>query len=237
MRVLQETDSYIAVYKPSGLAVESRALGRRTLENEIMKYLASKSPGRKPYVAIINRLDQPVEGIVLAAKTQKGAARLSEQLQAHRIKKHYLAVVRVTEETAGQIRTVKEQREEVALTDYLLKDGKTNTTKVVAEGTAGCRRAELRYRVREILNDGRALLEIDLLTGRHHQIRVQLSHAGLPIAGDRKYGGETTETAGIGAGNSLALCASELVFSDPDSGKKISIRIAPEGGTFADFSL
>nr|WP_051527011.1 RNA pseudouridine synthase [[Eubacterium] cellulosolvens] len=235
MKILQETDSYIAVYKPAGMAVESRALGRRTLENEMMKYLASKNPGRQPYVAVINRLDQPVEGIVLAAKTQKAAAKLSEQLQAHRIRKHYLAVVRMTEKTAEQLSTAKEQNKEILLTDYLLKDGKTNTTAVVAKGTAGCRRAELVYRVREMPGDGRCLLGINLLTGRHHQIRVQLANAGLPIVGDRKYGEAVPEGEGASRGKTLALCASELVFSDPDNGNEIAIGIIPEGEEFSSF--
>jgi 23S rRNA pseudouridine1911/1915/1917 synthase len=195
-----------------------------------MKYLAVRKPGSRPYVAVINRLDQPVEGIVLAAKNKTAARKLSEQLTGHRISKKYLAVV------CARDTDTEEKNHTVTLVDYLLKDGKNNTTAVVKKGTAGCRRAELRYRVCGESEDGKRLLEVELLTGRHHQIRVQLAHAGMPIDGDRKYGEVLSEKEGNCAGaKTLALCASELVFSDPQSGDTRRIQVMPEGEAFRIF--
>ena len=116
-----------------------------------------------------------------------------------------------------------EQREDT-LVDYLLKDSRTNTSKVVKEGTPGSKRSELHYEV--LASDGeKTLLRIRLLTGRHHQIRVQLSHAGLPICGDAKYGK---------AGGPLCLCAYKVIFSHPRTGKRMEFEVKP---TFVGDSL
>ena len=155
---------------------------------------------------MINRLDQPVEGIVLFALNAKAAANLSKQLQDGTMRKEYLAVVR-----KAAPRNREEAAEYCRLTDWLLKDGRTNTSRVVQAGAPGAKKAELEYRILREEN-GFALLDIHLLTGRHHQIRVQLSHAGMPIAGDRKYGGEQAGTAEF---RFPALCAYRLTFRDP----------------------
>ncbi len=236
-RILWQTPDYLAVYKPAGLAVQSKKIGEPDLEHLILRYLAENTSekrdraadagrktnkpdkadaeavvrgitgsGRVPYLAVINRLDQPVEGIVLFALNAKAAANLSKQLQDGTMRKDYLAVVR-----KAAPRNREAAAEYFRLTDWLLKDGRANTSRVVQAGAPGAKKAELEYRILREEN-GFALLDIHLLTGRHHQIRVQLSHAGMPIAGDRKYGGEQAGTAEM---RFPALCAYRLTFRDP----------------------
>ena len=114
-------------------------------------------------------------------------------------------------------------------TDYLLKDGRTNTSRVVAKGTQGAKEARLSYETlpeTSGFKDGYALLKVELDTGRHHQIRVQLAHAGLPILGDRKYGVSAGEKDVYGG--PLCLCAYRLTFTHPTSRKKMQFETVPE---------
>ena len=122
----------------------------------------------------------------------------------------------------------KPEKEEGILEDYLKKDGRTNMSAVVAEGTPGAKKARLSYQVIHEETE-RFLIKIKLDTGRHHQIRVQMAHAGMPLTGDRKYGG-TTDTA-------LGLCACSLTFLYPGSRKKMHFKVKPKGEAFKSFSL
>ncbi len=227
-QILLENSQILAVYKPAGTAVQSASVGQMDLEHQVLGYLASKTAGREiPYLAVVHRLDQPVEGIVLFAKTKKAAADCSEQIRKGTMEKEYLAVVS----------SVPEKREAL-LEDYLLKEGRSNASRVVPEGTAGAKKSRLSYQLLEENEQGQALLRIRLMTGRHHQIRVQLSHGGMPIAGDRKYGGKggEGENSRKNTGREeLLLCASSLTFRDPDSGKKRTVSIVPKGSGFQKF--
>lgn len=138
-----------------------------------------------------------------------------------RMKKQYLAVV------CG-----KPEQKEARLVDYLLKDGRTNTSSSVREGTKGAKRAELIYRVRKEASEY-TLVEIDLLTGRHHQIRVQMAGAGMPVAGDRKY------NSGLGEQKRRKRWLwrhSRLGFSHPVTSKNMCFEAEPEGALFDLFS-
>ncbi|MDO4616040.1 MAG: RluA family pseudouridine synthase [Lachnospiraceae bacterium] len=228
-QILFENRQILVVYKPAGTAVQSGSVGQMDLEHQLLGYLAMKSSGRSiPYLAVVHRLDQPVEGIVLFTKTKEAAAACSAQLQNGTMKKEYLAVVQPSPE-----------KKEAPLDDYLLRERGSNSSKVVRRGTAGAKKASLSYRVLEENDRGQALLRIQLMTGRHHQIRVQLSHAGMPIVGDRKYG--TAEAAAIRkeagrtGGRGLALCAASLTFRDPETGRTETIAISPKGEAFAGF--
>ena len=162
---------------------------------------------KNPYLGLVNRLDQPVEGILLVAFNEKAAADLSRQVADHiHMEKWYQALV------CG-----KPSAKSGTLVDYLLKDARNNLSKVVPEGTRGSKRSELTYEVLESW-ENQTLLKIRLLTGRHHQIRVQLSHAGMPLVGDRKYNPvENSREA-------LALCSVQLEFTHPASGKKMKFQ-------------
>lgn len=236
IQILRETRDYIAVYKPAGLPVQTRSPFQQDLELFLSRR-ALESGGEKSdrSMKAVNRLDLPVEGIVLLAKNKKAAADLSEQLRKGEIQKHYLAVVQGVP-----------KKKKARLEDYLIKDVKTNRTCILDDKRPGARRAILDYEVlEEIKSDpymypdteedpedaNLALLDIHLLTGRHHQIRAQLSFAGLPILGDRKYGFSNNKKNPPFP----ALCASELAFRDPSDGDYIQLEITPRGEAFSCF--
>ncbi len=212
-RVLYEDRELYVLWKASGTAVQSA----RASVPDIMSMLRNERlerGDRNPYLGLVNRLDQPVEGLFLVAKTEQAAADLSRQIRDHvHTEKWYEAAV------CGKL-----PKKKGTLVDNLLKDGRTNSSRVVPAGTKGAKRCALAYEVLEERED-RSFLRIRLLTGRHHQIRVQLAHAGAPIAGDRKYG-----EAEPGC-RQLCLCACELRFMHPKTKKKMDFRVEP---TFFD---
>lgn len=215
-RILFEDKDILVCQKPAGIAVQSAGIGSMDLESMLKNYLAEKAPGGIPYLAVVHRLDQPVEGILVFAKNQKAAAQLNRQMTSGKIKKEYLAVT-----------DRKPLKDKGQLTDYLKKDGRTNTSSVEQKGTDGAKEARLSYVVLE--TGERTLLKIHLDTGRHHQIRVQLAHAKMPLLGDKKYGGSDFSKG-------LALCAAGLSFCHPTTGKPMSFYTCPEGAAFQEFT-
>lgn len=178
------------------------------MESMLKNYRVAK--GEPPYIGIVHRLDQPVKGVMVFAKTKEAAADLSRQVSAKVADKFYYAMVDGVPEKKKGI-----------LEDYLLRDGKTNTSKVVTKGSADAKRAELSYEVLE--TDGKcSVLKIKLETGRHHQIRVQLSNAGWPIVGDRKYNFKEAMTP---SGRELALCSYKIGFVHPKTRRKLEFEI------------
>lgn len=219
-KILFEDKFIMVCYKPAGLPTQTASVMAPDMVSELKNYLrrSSGSGTKEPYVGLVHRLDQPVEGVLVFGKTQRAAAALSAQLNDGTLHKTYLAV------TEG----IPEEKEAV-LTDYLWKDGRDNSSRVVPEGTKGAKRAELSYRVISEKN-GSTLIEIDLKTGRHHQIRVQMAHMGCPLLGDRKYG-RSSQTV-----RNPALCASKLAFRHPQTGKMMEFTVDPEGDAFAIFT-
>lgn len=221
--ILYEDKDIIVCRKPAGIAVQNARLGTMDMESCLKNYLALAGDGRQiPYLAVVHRLDQPVEGVLVFAKNPRAAKALSAQIAAGKMEKIYLAV------TFGQPKPSQ------ILEDYLKKDGKTNTSSVVSPGTPGAKKARLSYEALgeekdRISGKQKWLLRIHLDTGRHHQIRVQLAHAGMPLAGDRKYGADGGIT--IGTGN-LALCAASLTFTHPSTGKVMEFRTTPQSPAF-----
>ena len=204
INILYEDEEVIVCEKPAGVAAQTKRLGQADMESLLKNYRAGK--GEQPYIGVVHRLDQPVRGVMVFAKTKEAAADLSRQVQTKMADKFYYAV------TDG----VPEQKKGT-LEDYLLRDGKTNTSKVVSKSTEGAKAARLNYEV-TAQNKTNAVLRIRLDTGRHHQIRVQLSHAGLPICGDAKYGK---------AGGPLCLCAYKVIFSHPRTGNRMEFEVNP----------
>ena len=216
--ILYEDNDIIVCHKPAGIAVQNARVGAMDMESGLKNYLAKKEPGKIPYLGVVHRLDQPVEGILVFAKTHSAAGKLSRQMSAGQMRKHYLAV---TEKRPVQTEGVLE--------DFLKKDGKTNTSSVVSPGTAGAKKARLHFTlVKE--HQEKYLLAITLETGRHHQIRVQMAHAGMPLVGDRKYNPDGKE------GISLGLCANRLEFCHPGDGKKMKFQVVPRGKAFEAFT-
>lgn len=220
--IIYEDKEILVCHKPAGIAVQNSRIGAEDMESALKNHLAIQQPGKMPYLGIVHRLDQPVEGVLVFAKTKKAAAGLSKQITEHRIVKEYLAVT-----------TQSPQKKTGHLEDFLQKDAKTNTSAVVAPKTANAKKAVLDYEVLQEIEDietgKRILVKVILDTGRHHQIRVQMAHAGMPLLGDRKYNQKDN------FGTSLGLCSCHLVFSHPITGKKMEFRVQPEGNAFRDF--
>ena len=213
IEIVYEDDVLIVCHKHSGIAVQTAAPGQADMVSELKKHLA-KQGGSNPYLAVIHRLDQPVEGLLVFAKTEAAAAVLSKQVQDHAFTKEYTALV------YGKM---PQQQDE--LTDHLVKDARSNTSRVVSEKDKNGKRSVLHYEVIEETEKTQTL-RILLKTGRHHQIRVQLSHAGCPILGDTRYGTEEAKRYASEQGvRKLCLCASRLEFTHPVTGKRMAYSI------------
>jgi 23S rRNA pseudouridine1911/1915/1917 synthase len=206
LSVLYEDNHLLAVDKPVGLPTMGVAADRPSLLAEAKEYIRRKydKPGNV-YLGIVSRLDAPTSGVVLIARTSKAAARLTGQFRTRAVEKTYWAIVQRDIEP-----------EEAALVDFVRKDERHRRMHVAAAGAAGAAEARLSYRRIERLARG-SLLEVRLETGRKHQIRVQLSHHGFPIIGDRKYGSPVAFDAGI------ALHARSLKLAHPVGGAPIEI--------------
>ena len=212
--IIYEDEAVIVCRKEAGVAVQTARAGQADMVSLLKNYRAKKK--EEPYIGLIHRLDQPVEGVMVFAKTKMAAAKLSAQVSNRGMEKEYLAV------TAGV-----PQPEKGELCDWLLRDGKTNTSTVVAKGTPQAKEAKLSYEVVEVRAEGqKALVHIWLHTGRHHQIRVQFAHVGYPLYGDVKYGTAT------GAYCPVALCSCRIAFKHPITGKEMEFAIEPEGKAF-----
>ena len=211
MDIVKETNSYIVINKPAGIATQTSGIGQKDVLSEVKNYLSEQNNVKNPYVAVINRLDQPVSGLVLMAKNKAAAADLSRQLSDKAIEKYYKATV------YGHMPKMSGE-----LTDYLIKDAKTNSSRIADRIEKQAKEARLEYKVLHRDTDTDEL-DIHLLTGRHHQIRLQLSNAGCPLLGDRKYGNERSikysDSQHIG---SVRLTAYRLIFNDPQDGRRVS---------------
>ena len=211
LEIVYEDNHCLAVNKPAGLLAQGDATGEPCVLDEARAYLKVKyaKPGNV-FVGLVHRIDQPTSGVMLLARTSKAASRLSEQFREGSIEKVYWAVVE------GRVPPGSGE-----WSDALLKDETRNVVSVVPPGTPGARAAALAYRV--LGSSGRAsLVEVRPLTGRSHQIRVQLAARGLPIVGDRKYGAVTRLLATDGKPR-VALHARSLTFSHPTRREAISV--------------
>lgn len=272
-QILYEDKDIIVCHKPAGIATQTAKVGQRDMVSEVANYMALASatgskPNKSPYVGLIHRLDQPVEGVLVFAKNQKAAGGLSRQITANQMEKYYYAIVSINKDTDGiNITSGSNEPDGITLINYLYKDGRTNTASVVEKEQDGAKRAELRYKVLSRISVGKffeknkdrlvnpdkegaipyltefgnmdmAMVRIKLITGRHHQIRVQLSHAGMSLVGDYKYADDSTrKLSDFISQRQIALCAYELAFNHPVTGKRMSFQIEPEGQIFQNFSL
>ncbi len=214
LNILYEDNFIIVCRKPAGTATQTRRSGQKDMESMLLSHVVSQ--GLPPYIGIVHRLDQPVEGVMVFAKNQKAAGALSRQVREHTMEKYYYALVALPD--GKNFSDAAGLPSEGTLTDYLSFDKKNNTAAVVPAGTKDAKKAVLDYRVLSE-HDGAACLLIRLHTGRHHQIRVQLAHAGTPICGDAKYG--------TGTVSPLALCSCRIIFAHPADGRKMDYTICP----------
>jgi 23S rRNA pseudouridine1911/1915/1917 synthase len=210
-QVLYEDNHCIAVVKPAGLLTAGDRTGDVALADQVRDYLRVKykKPGNV-FVGIVHRLDRPVGGVVLFARTSKAASRLSEQFRSGRVEKVYEALVE------GRVAL-----REGLLEDRLVKDHKKNVVRCSSAANPRARESQLSYR-RLRTAPSTTLLEIRPMTGRSHQIRVQLASAGHPIVGDRKYGSKRPFEDGI------ALRAVRLTFEHPTTKLPITVEAAAD---------
>ena len=207
LTVLYEDNHLLAVVKPGGMLIQGDATGDLSLVEWAGNYLkAQKDKPGDAFVGCIHRLDRPVSGLVLLAKTSKGLERMNKLFELRQVKKTYLARVQGVPDI-----------HEGTLVDYLVKDEKTNKTKAFSREVKGSKRAELRYKL--IGHYGKdAMLEVEPLTGRPHQIRVQLAKMGHPIKGDLKYGYPTANPDG-----NICLASKQLEFIHPVKNEPLRI--------------
>ena len=246
LKILFEDAHLLVCYKPAGVPVQSAHMGTKDCESILKNYLFEKNPEKGvPYLAVIHRLDQPVEGILVFAKSSIAAAGLSRQIKNGQMKKFYLAIRGNVDNPVNNNckngkkggkpdknveKSVDNWLEKV---DFMRKNGRENRSEIVKEGVSGAQKAVLRYRILQA-KKGQELVEIQLLTGRHHQIRVQMAGMGTPLAGDRKYGVKKTDVDSVDKSN-LALCAYRLEFIHPKTQKNMMFQIEPENQMFVPF--
>lgn len=228
LTVLYEDNHLLVVEKPVNVPVQADASGDEDLFNICRAYL--REAGNKPgeaYLGLVHRLDRPVGGVMVFAKTSKAAARLTSQFKGRSAKKRYAAIVCGNAPYTAQ------------LTDWLYKDERTNTSRVVAEGTEGAKNARLSYETLARA-DGLSLVDVRLDTGRPHQIRVQLSHAGLPILGDQRYHPDAKAAAQRGdvqaQRTQICLWAYALTIEHPTQGEPMTFFSIPRGAQWERFS-
>lgn len=208
--ILYEDNHCLVINKPPRLLTVGDQTGHANLLDLAKDYLREKY--RKPgdvFLGVVHRLDRPVSGVVLFARTSKGASRLADQFRTRSPSKTYWAVV------GGKVTPSKG-----VLQDWIYKEEDENLSRVTPPNFPGAKHCQLRYE--EVpLAGGPTLLQIQLDTGRSHQIRVQLASRKWPIAGDRKYG------SSFAGGGTIGLHAVELTFNHPTLNKPITATAAP----------
>ena len=214
LHVLYEDNHLLVVEKPENIPVQADASGDADLLSIAKAYIkeAYQKPG-EVYLGLVHRLDRPVGGVMVFARTSKAAARLTAQFKDRRAEKRYVAIVE------------GDPKPNAECVDWLKKDESTNTTYVVREGTPDAKKAILRYRTLAKAN-GTALLDVMLFTGRPHQIRVQLSSRNLPIKGDMRYHPHAKP------GTQIRLWAYKLSLSHPTTGETLTFFSTPPWNEF-----
>ncbi|MBB5264360.1 23S rRNA pseudouridine1911/1915/1917 synthase [Catenibacillus scindens] len=220
VKILYEDPWILVVVKPPGMASQPERSTAMDMVSYLKNYISRKEGQKNPYVAAVHRLDRPVGGVMVYARTPESASALSRQIAGRTVRKEYLAVVCGSPE-----------KSEGVLEDWLLRNGKTNVSEVVPPGTLEGKLARLSYKILARNDQGYTLVSVHLETGRHHQIRVQMAAAKTPVAGDRRYGGGN-------AGNfrDIGLFSCKLSFKHPGTKKMMEFQAKPQWGPFLLFS-
>ncbi len=209
--VLFEDNHIIIINKEAGELVQGDSTGDKTLVDKVKLYLKKKykKPG-EVFLGLVHRIDRPTSGIVICAKTSKALTRLNEQFKKRNVEKKYLAIVK-------NPFTIESR----TLTNWIAKNPRINKSFVFKNQNSKTKKAILSFRIQKKIQNY-TLLEIHLKTGRHHQIRVQLSNMGYPIVGDLKYGAKRSNPDA-----SICLHSAELNFEHPVRKKLIQIKANP----------
>ena len=208
MNVVYEDNHIIIVNKQSGEIVQGDKTGDTPLSDIVKQYIKDKynKPGNV-FLGVVHRLDRPVSGLVVFAKTSKALSRLNEMFRIGDVHKTYWAIVKKNDIAP-----------EATLTDWLTRNERQNKSYAHNREVPGAKKAVLSYKVRSV-SDNYMLLEVQLMTGRHHQIRCQLAHMGCPIKGDLKYGSPRSNPDG-----SISLMSRRVEFVHPVSKETIAVE-------------
>ncbi|TYQ16201.1 UNVERIFIED_CONTAM: 23S rRNA pseudouridine1911/1915/1917 synthase [Acetivibrio alkalicellulosi] len=199
VKIIYEDNHILVVEKPINVPVQRDETNDVDILSHLKEYIKERynKPGNV-YLGLVHRLDRPVGGIMVFARTSKAASRLSDAIRKREFYKRYLAVVHgILKDKSGK------------MNDYILKDSSTNIVSIVSSDTIGAKQAILEYSVLDT-NENFTLVEVNLLTGRPHQIRVQFSNSGHPLYGDQKYGRKKNRP-----GQQIALWSKEISFIHP----------------------
>ncbi len=218
LNVIYEDNHLLVCEKPANMPIQADSSGDRDLLTEAKAYIKQKydKPG-EVYLGLVHRLDRPVGGVMVFARTSKAAARLTDAMKARRVKKKYAAIVTNSLPSYGN------------LINYIVKDEATHSALLVPEGTPGAQRASLSYTVVS-KKAGRTLVDIELHTGRHHQIRAQFAGIGCPLYGDQRYNSKAVP------GQQIALFAYSLTIEHPTLHESMTFTCTPQGDSWAGFS-
>lgn len=217
LKILYEDNHIMVVIKEPGIPVQADKSGDLDMLSIIKKYLKEKynKPGNV-YVGLVHRLDRMVGGVMVFAKTSKAASRLSEYIRQKNVKKRYVAIVNGL---------IDKKCQNVILRDYLYKNERTNMSSVVVKEKKGSKEAELEYSVIKSFKykaKDYTLVDIDLHTGRHHQIRVQFANISHSLYGDVKYGQKDNKV-----GQNIALWSYYLSFFHPTKDEYLEFKFMP----------
>lgn len=217
LKILYEDNHIIVVVKKPGIPTQEDKTGDKDMLTIVKEYIKVKynKPGNV-YLGLVHRLDRMVGGVMVFAKTSKAASRISEYIRQKNVKKRYLAVVNGTLPVSDQ---------KVELKNYLVKNERLNMSRVVDSTTKGSKEAILEYKVlKNFTYNGKdySLVDIDLHTGRHHQIRLQFANIGHPLYGDIKYGQKVNKV-----GQNLALFSYYLSFFHPTKDEYLEFEFKP----------
>ena len=232
--ILFEDKDLLVVRKPAGLATQTSRVGQADVVSELKNYIGAAGSSSPPYLGIVHRLDQPVEGLLVFAKNKKTAGELTGQLcgqgaESCLNKQYYAVLYGIPSQKEGE------------LVDDMYKDKVGRA--VIADSTAGVngkgitlKRAVLHYRILIPSGEEISLADIQIATGRFHQIRAQMAHLGTALLGDEKYADERTKACSHRLGiRNVALCARRLTFIHPVTGKRVCFETRPTSAAFALF--
>ncbi|WP_026507957.1 RluA family pseudouridine synthase [Butyrivibrio sp. MC2013] len=236
MKILYEDDDILVVHKEAGLATESANIREEDLVSRLRTYIIRKNRKERteqPFVGLVHRLDQPVEGLLVVARNSRAAAALSRDLKdkstSDSFNKRYYALVKgEPDKSIPHIDSKELDNGYVYIEDMIcrLPEGKALVLPPLGDYPKDAKKASLEYKLIKKGENG-SLMDVHLLTGRFHQIRAEMSYMGCPITGDVKYGGEPLPRR-----SGIALCAYSLTFRHPVSGRELSFDIVPEGQLF-----
>ncbi len=218
LRIIYEDKYIIVLHKPAGVATQTKNVAESDLCSYVKNYLNGG------YVGLINRLDRQVEGLVLMAKSSSMAAILNRELTERKMEKSYRARVYIDNANSNVITDSY-----VRLSDYIEVDKTKNMSRICDKTVVGGKKGELEYKMTDIETEDEyyiADVDIRLLTGRHHQIRLQLSNIGMPILGDLKYGSDkSVKYSKVHGMTDIQLCAYKLKFIHPSNGVELTFAI------------